>query len=495
MPPTPARPRYVFGAAALILLVGLGLRVWKLGSASLWIDEIWTEYWMRASLVKSWKLILEIGNQTPLYFTILHFFPNNTQFLLRLPSAIFGTAGIGLLMVVAVQLYHRYDLALLSGALLAVNPFHVWLSRMARPYPLVFLLALLASFYFLVLLSGRRTRAIWAGFVLSSMAAYLTHYYTIGLPLAQYALFAFILKGNRGFFRQWLKAQVVASAPALAWVFLLFRQEAVAFGIGWIPRPGLKDIPLTFWNMTIGYDGSLPWWLVPGLAAAAAGLVLGVVYAVRERQSNRVNFYWFWLIAAPLALGFMVSLFRPLYVDRYFVIFLPAVLLLMVQGWERIPRRTWRVALSGVVVLICLSSIVIELRDGIDQKEDWRAAATYIKQQRQPGDALLTETPIEMLAVRRYLDGDMERAWLLDAPPLVDQFEAPVTRVWAIYRNPREDGHIQGVLPGFDPFKPGDTPMPGWLIAHRSGVITQEEFNGVTVLLVDSGHEFAKVGN
>ncbi|HVO70803.1 MAG TPA: hypothetical protein VMT24_12205, partial [Aggregatilineaceae bacterium] len=122
MPRTPERPRYFYGAAALILLVGLAVRVWQLGSASLWIDEIWTEYWMRASLVKSWKLILEIGNQTPLYFTILHFFPNNTAFLLRLPSAIMGAAGVGLLMFVVVRLYKRYDLALVSGALLAVSP-------------------------------------------------------------------------------------------------------------------------------------------------------------------------------------------------------------------------------------------------------------------------------------------------------------------------------------------------------------------------------------
>jgi hypothetical protein len=138
---------------------------------------------------------------------------------------------------------------------------------------------------------------------------------------------------------------------------------------------------------------------------------------------------------------------------------------------------------------------VIALRNGTDQKEDWRSTAAYIKEQRQPSDALLTETPIELLAVRRYLGGDMERAWLLDAPPLAEQFKNPVTRVWAVYRNPDEDGHIQGVLPDFDPFKPGSSPMPGWLIAHRSEVISQKEFNGVTVLLVDVGRESAEVGD
>ena len=92
-------PRYFFGAASLIVLVGLVVRVWKLGRASLWIDEIWTEYWMQASLSKTWDFILEIGNHVPLYFTILWALPNEGAFWLRFPSAVMGTIGIVVLMV------------------------------------------------------------------------------------------------------------------------------------------------------------------------------------------------------------------------------------------------------------------------------------------------------------------------------------------------------------------------------------------------------------
>jgi mannosyltransferase len=493
-----SQPRTFFWcAAALILLAGLGLRVWQLGEASLWYDEVLTETRAQASPGQFFTRVLESGNQTPLYFATLHLFPTDTEFLLRLPSAIAGTAGIALLMFVAVRLYGDYKLALVAGVLLAFNPYHIWLSRTARPYALLFVFSLLASYFFLVLLRGERSRANWIGFTLSSMAAYVTHYFAAALPLAQYILFAFILRGNRGFFRRWLRAQIIAGIPLAIWIVALMRQESVAFGIGWIPRPGLDDIPLTLWNMLLGYDGSLPWYLVPGLLAAAVGLVPGLVYAVRERQSNRIDFYWFWLITAPLAAAFVVSLVRPLYVDRYFMIFLPALLLLTARGWWRLPRPAWGMGLAVVVVVVGASNVVIVLDRGDDQKEDWRAAAAYIEQERQPGDGLLAETPVTLVVFLRYFeDSEMPRAWLLeDNPELAESHDGPVRRVWAIYRNPNEDGHIQGVLPGVDPFAPGDSPMAEWLIERRDQVIDQKEFNGVSVLLVDVTDESTGVGN
>ena len=56
-----------------------------------------------------------------------------------------------MMIFMVVQLYQDREMALWAGALMAVNPFHVWLSRTARPYTMIFLLALLASYFFLML--------------------------------------------------------------------------------------------------------------------------------------------------------------------------------------------------------------------------------------------------------------------------------------------------------------------------------------------------------
>ncbi len=54
--------------------------------------------------------------------------------------------------------------------------------------------------------------------------------------------------------------------------------------------------------------------------------------------------------------------------------------------------------------------------------------------------------------------------------------------------------HRQGTIPGFDPFAKHDSPLYDWLRDHRAGVVNREQkdFNGITVLLVETGDEFAK---
>ncbi len=235
------RPRYFGVVAALVLMLGSVLRLWRLGAASLWLDEVWTDLSTNGSVHQTLVRILELGNQTPIYFVSLHLFPRDTEFLLRLPSALFGIIGIALMMAVTLRLYQDYDLALWAGALLAFNPYHIWLSRTARPYAMLFVFSLLASYYFVVLLRDDHSRRDWILFVLFSTAAYMTHYFAVALPLAQYVIFAFVLRRKRRFFRRWMVAQMIAGLPLIVWIYALSRQDVVSVGIGWIPAPNWKD--------------------------------------------------------------------------------------------------------------------------------------------------------------------------------------------------------------------------------------------------------------
>ncbi|HEX3049528.1 MAG TPA: glycosyltransferase family 39 protein [Aggregatilineaceae bacterium] len=339
------RPRYFRVAAALILLFGAALRLWQLGTASLWIDEVWTQLSTEGSIHQTIVRTLELGNQTPVYFLTLHLFPRDTDFLLRLPSVLFGIIGVALVMLVALRLYNDCNYALLAGALFAFNPYFIWLSRTARYYSLLFIFSLLASYYFLVLLRNDRNRRVWILFVLSSMGAYMTHYFAAANPIAQYVLFSFLLSRKRRFFRRWMVAQVIAVLPLLVWMVLLSQQEVLSIGIGWIPKPSWKAPLQTLWDMTVGYDGgvrldgSLRWYVPFGLVSAAVGLAVGIYDALQNHRTNPINFFWFWLLVAPLVLVFALSTaLRSLYVDRYFVVVLPAVLLLMLVGWRRLSR-------------------------------------------------------------------------------------------------------------------------------------------------------------
>ncbi len=215
----------------------------------------------------------------PLHFMILRVFPHDGETLLRLPSALEGFVGIALLIGVVRRLYHDDRLALVAGALLAYNPFHIWFSRGARPYALLFVLSLLSSTYFLLLMQNQRSRKNWIVFTLSSMAAYMTHYFAAALPLAQYIVFAFFLRRKRRVFRVWMVAQAIAAIPVLIWIVALTQQDVVRMNIKWIQDPGPADLFLSIWNMTLDYSGGLTWYAALGLGAVLIGLLPGLYYS------------------------------------------------------------------------------------------------------------------------------------------------------------------------------------------------------------------------
>jgi uncharacterized membrane protein len=477
-------PRYYLPVSLLIMLAGFTLRVWSISTTSLWIDEIWTVWYVKAPVGRFFDLLLADGAQVPLYYIIQYLFPSNNDLMLRLPSLLFGLAGIALIIGLVYDLYRDSTLALAAGTLLATNPYHIWFSWMARPYALVFVEALLVSYFFLKLLRGQRTTSIWLGLLLVSMAAYLTHFFALALPLAEYILMGFAPRKDRRFFWRWFLLQIAALLPLFYWMFKRVTNSELGIGTTWIPEPALIDLPLALINMSIGYDHTVLWYFVPALIALGAGMLPGVVLAIRDR-ADLIDFFWLWLIAAVFLPSLAVSALYPVFVDRYLMVSLPAVLLLMLRGWSALPRRFWQIAPVGIVALTGLVHVAHKIGSGDYTRQDWRAAAHYIDQRYQPGDAFTEETPLSLLCIEHYYpDDDVIRnnqVKILDR----NSAEIPASRLWIVYRNPNVDIHRQGKMPEFDPYTPGLTAIGDWLIAHRDQVIDLREFNGVTVLLVD----------
>ncbi len=496
IPTARVRPaRYFWPALVLILLLGFGFRAWNLGAASLWTDEVSTEYRAQAPLADSLESIRDAGNQTPPYYLLLRPLPTATELQLRLPSALLGVLGIALLVCLVRNIYGQPELALWVGLLLAANPYHVWLSRTARAYTLVMVLAVIMSYFFLKLLQGHRSRAVWAGFTLSSMAAYFTQLTAVAMPGAQFVLFALYMRQERRFFRRWLAAQVIAALPTLAWLAQLLL-EPPQVKSEWVPRPELKDLPLTLWNMTAGYEGEFHWFLLPGLFIAVTGLAWGVITVVREGRAHRENLYWLWLVVVPWLPVFVISQVISFYVDRYFVVFLPALIVLTVAGWRTLPGingALWRGALVALVIFNT-ASILAVFDSGEYRRADWERAANYITQRYQPGDGILLERANVERTFRRYFDpdqvsGDPDILQLYDTktydtPVDTTAFEQRHTRIWAIYRNPNEDVHHLGIMLDFDPFAPGPSLMGDWLHVRQDRVRDQYAVNGVTVILL-----------
>jgi uncharacterized membrane protein len=483
------RARSFGGKGLVILLAGAVMRLWRLGSASLWTDEVTTRLRAQASISGCLDSVLASGNQTPLYFLMINRLPNHNELLLRLPSALLGVFGIALMIFVVLRLYGSANLALTAGALIAFNPYHVWLSRTARPYALVFVLALAISYLFLTILRGHGTRWHWIGFVLCSMAAYMTHAFLLALPVVQYTVLILTSRRERPLVRRWFIAQTIAAIPLAIWAgFLVANFDQVRVGGQWIPTPGVPDLLLTLWNMTVGYEGGAQWFMLPGLVIALGGLAIGLAKVARARRDNPEGLYWMVLIVYPLVgvFGLSISVVS-LYVDRYFMILLPALILLVLSGLARLPRPLWRPAL-GVIVLTGAVSIVSILFSGDYQRENWQEVAAYLEQRQQPGDVMVTDNPSALQAFDYYFVPHTPAPLFQLGEVSGDALtrDLPTSgRVWAIYRNPIEDIHRLGVMPTFDPFRADRSPLGAWLASCRDRVTDQHAFNGITVLLVE----------
>lgn len=483
------RPKFYLPSASWIMLAGFALRMWRLGSASLWIDEVLTEVRAHGSLRDCLTSLIEAGNQMPFYFFALRLFPTPSEGLLRLPSVLLGLIGIALIMFLATRLYRDYRLALWAGALVAFNPYHIWLSRTARPYPLIFVLVLLASYYFITILRRQQSRWTWAAFTVVSMVAYLTHYFTLVLPAVQLLLLVVILPKHRPLLRSWVYSQAIAVLPLLGWLlYLALHWHQIIMGGQWIPTPGGKDIILTLWNMTIGYDGTNRWYVLPGVLIGLAVIGSGLIASVRARKIDPINAYWLCLLFLPFASTFVLSTsIVSLYVDRYFIVFFPALIYLILTGVWWLPVRARR-AMLAVILVTGLANVILALASGSYERENWHAAVAYIQAERQPDDKFVVENRHDHQAFERYYGCEMpvtEIHQYAKTGDLASLDNSLSGRVWVIFRNPIEDIHRHGVMPQFNPFASRSSDLSNWLRQYQVVVVSQKSFNGVTLLLLD----------
>jgi 4-amino-4-deoxy-L-arabinose transferase-like glycosyltransferase len=470
----------------LITIAGAALRLSHLTSRSLWLDEGATVTLARASWSHfAWVWWHGEANLQTLYFLLMRGWIHLglSEAWLRLPSALFGIASIPLMYVVARRFTGESG-ALGAAALLAFSPTHVYFSQEARSYTLAMLLVLLATYFFLSAVESGRTRD-WALWTTCGILAFYTHDFTALVLGAQALSLAFMPPP-----RPWRRVIVggaiifVAALPGLTYVF---RASPENLHFAWMPRPSLRE----FWRLLMFFGGN-------GVKLALA-IVLWVagVCAVRQR-SWRGAFILCWAIV-PAVLLALISLRQPLFLQRYLVFSLPAMILLAALGVGCL--RRWCVGPVLVVALCAMSLPTIE-KEYRKPVEDWRGAVNAVLTSASPGDAVVffpfytrimldyyrdrygsSAPPVHVFAPAYYSSGEDARDLLATLEREPHQFR----RVWVV-ETERPHGSPNSEHPSANPgaatvvnnleFGP---PLAGRL-EELFGHPTVREFAGVTLL-------------
>ena len=173
---------------AMITLAGAVLRLLHLGAKSLWTDEPLTVAIARMPwphFVANWQHG-EAAFQGA-YFLLMRGWLHlgQTEFWIRLPSALFAIASIPLLYAVARTLIGQRA-ALVATLLYALNPTGVYYSQEARSYTMAMLLVLASTWFFVRAVQEDRERD-WVLWVVFSVVSFYSHLLACLVIVAQAA--------------------------------------------------------------------------------------------------------------------------------------------------------------------------------------------------------------------------------------------------------------------------------------------------------------------
>jgi mannosyltransferase len=313
----------------------------------------------------------------------------------RLPSIVFALATLPFLFALGRRLFDRTTAAF-AVALMCVNVSYVGYARDARSYALVLLLVT-ASFFFLVRgVQDVRPRD-WTGWAVLAALAVWAHLLAALVVVAQVA-WLFIERDSVR------RRQALVAVSGLG-MLLLPLALAVLLGsqsaqLDWLERPGPQQLP------------GLAEWFVESRATLVVyfgGAVAALVVGARARERGPYTLLLLWLLVPP-AVAFVASyLGDPVYLYRYFLICLPALVLLVAAGFARLRPLWLGIALTAVACALSIRTVETCRPDCKIRHDDWEAAVADLGARVRPGDAIVVYPEEVRTPLDHYLGTERPR--------------------------------------------------------------------------------------
>jgi mannosyltransferase len=405
--------RYFWLIVAGILVLGLIFRLPGLGDRSLWIDELYSQWFSSRSFAELWRDVPLYEPHPPVYYS-----------LLKLWSSVFGTSELGLrslsliaslatILVTAIsgRLLKAGAVGghagLLGAALLAVNYASIREAQNARPYAIQGLLVTVAVIAALVLVTRlvrqARTGATAGGWLaptavlgIAAGAALWIHNTSLfiafgvwcGLALSLIAIPAGQRLRSFGIFFAAGILALLVWAPDIP----LFLRQSRAFA----------DLP--FWLTPKPRDLYSAWLLLIGgnwLALALGLVLLAIGFVALARRAPALALTVAAVLLVPLYLMLAISFtVKPIYIQRLFVWMVPLALVVIGVGILTLTSRRW---IAAALTLVTFSfAATASIRDFSRPIDDWKAIAAEIARNAEPGDVVIGVAAEGSIAVNYY---------------------------------------------------------------------------------------------
>lgn len=441
----------------LFCAIALAFNLYRLGAPSIWFDEAFSVELARQPLPLLWHIIFGLEPNMELYYLFLHFWLgltsffglHPTEFVVRLPSAIFAALSAGVVFLWGRRFLNT-TAGVLGAALYLLNYLQLIYAQQTRAYSLQLLLTCIAWYALFAALSGTKQsisnegmlssrdkrKALsqspnrplslreekagtntneealssrqekagtkwWIVYTIATVLAIYTHLFSGLIVLAQLVAVAGILVvPNRWQERarrqlRWLGISLAATAILIIPMLLVARQGAKT---GWLPIPHRQDLI----ELVLILSGYHKIYIIALFACCALEIALVVLASGRALsrlatvvRDDEVGLHslivaWSllcWLVV-PIGVSYVISHSSlRLFSDRYLVTIVPPLCLLMALGISMLRWRLVRVILALGVIAIALTPVPLYYRSA--QVEDWNSVTHWVQQQYRDGDGLV----------------------------------------------------------------------------------------------------------
>lgn len=401
------RRAVAYGALlAAILALAAFLRFDDLGGPSFWLDEILGQLHVEEAraTVRWWQWLTGFHPEHgPLYYATELWIRD--EWTARFPPALFGVVSVVLVWFAARRASGSELAAVSAAVLLAISPLHVYYSREARPYGLIFLLT--SAMLVAVL---RRSWRI-AGVVLVLLLYTSTATASVVATAAIAAAIVSLLSRDDG--KRGARTIALLAVATLPFFLLLYKAGGAAeppvrfpgVGVSFFDRV-VRGLSVTVLDSTQGGNTA---YLLLLLA------LVGAVVLIRRHRAEGFAVVTFTLLPLVFALSALWS------VDHWYAVryISPSVIGFMILAGSGaaatarliarvVPARRPRaqVALASLLTAAILGGIAIEVwpmayREP-RRKFDWRELTRTLWNTAEPGDLLIAAEGWSEQALRYY---------------------------------------------------------------------------------------------
>ena len=343
-----SRQGLALGGFVLLLITSVGLRVYRLNTYSLWLDET-IQYQVATLPLK--KMLCNLPYDwlvLPVLLTKLQILANFDAhaWQLRLPYVCFGTATVFAIFLLAGEMFNT-RIAWLTAFLAAIWPRLIEYSQEMRPYILFVLLASTSGFALLRALRTNQTR-YWSLFAGAATFEVYVHHLAL-LNVSSFFLFAFVSICFGYIQSRYQGVPALSTTPSHLSLVSKVTTAFLAIGVGFLSVLPFYLIPLSeeqhrgILRLNMGavktifasYLGLGKGW--PLIIPAVFGLV-GLVIACRRYKRTAV-FALLWLLVPFLFATRHLGGERFLGSPRYLLFLIPVLLPFVAAGAITISER------------------------------------------------------------------------------------------------------------------------------------------------------------